>query len=165
MHAGFDAIRSCANASWFKWTEGSAPPFWNWGKDYQQDVRDGQPHYTTGAFPIYTALQKKHRDPVQHKLMRKKILEVRKRGYISPGPVLSGTPYFCVPKGVDDVRMVYNGTSCGLNDVLFAPRNCLPTVRHTLRAILPGYHQADLDVGKQFLNFCLHKSLREFSGV
>jgi hypothetical protein len=97
--------------------------------------------------------------------MRKKILEVRKRGYISPGPVLGGTHYFCVPKGLDDIRMVYNGTSCGLNDVLFAPRFGLPTVRHTLRAILPGYHQADLDVGEQFLNFCLHKSLREFSGV
>jgi hypothetical protein len=158
MHAGFDAIRRCANASWFEWTEGSAPLFWNWGKDNQRGVQDGQPHYTTGAFPIYTALQKKHRDPVQHELMRNKILEVRKRGYISPGPVLSGTHYFCVPKGLDDVRMVYNGTSCGLNDVLFAPRFGLPTVRHTLRAILPGYHQADLDVGEQFLNFCLHKS-------
>ena len=165
MHGGFDAIRRCANASWFEWTEGSAPFFWNWGKSYQRGVRDGQPHYTTGAFPIYTAPQGKHRDPVQHELMRKKILGVRKREYICPGPVVSGTHYFCVPKGSDDVRMVYNGTSCGLNEVLFAPRFGLPTVRHTLRAILPDYHQADLDVGEQFLNFCLHKSLREYSGV
>ena len=132
MHAGLDAIRRCANASWFEWTEGSAPFFWNWGKVYQQDVRDGQPHYTTGVFPVYTAPQRKHRDPVQHELMREKILGVRKREYICPGPVLSGTHYFCVPKGPDDVRMVYNGTSCGLNEVLFAPRFGLPTVRHTL---------------------------------
>jgi hypothetical protein len=156
-------MRRCANASWFEWTEGSAPFFWNWGKDYQREVRDGQPHYTTGALPIYNAPQRKHRDAVQHELMREKILGVRKREYICPGPVVSGAHYFCVPKGPDDVRMVYNGTSCGLNDVLFALRFGLPTVRHTLRAILPGYHQADLDVGEQFLNFCLHKSLREYS--
>jgi hypothetical protein len=60
MHGGFDAMRRCANASWFEWTEGSAPLFWNWGKDYQREVRDGQPHYTTGAFPIYTTPQRKH---------------------------------------------------------------------------------------------------------
>jgi hypothetical protein len=61
--------------------------------------------------------------------------------------------------------MVYNGTSCGLNNVLFAPRFGLPTVWHTLRAILLGYYQANLDMGKQFLNFRLHKSLQKFSGV
>ena len=70
--------------------------------------------------------------------MRRKILEVRKRDYIRPGQVTGGTHYFCVPKGPEDIRMVYNGTSCGLNDVLFAPRFGLPTVWHTLRAILPG---------------------------
>jgi hypothetical protein len=27
VEAGFDAIRRCANASWFEWLEGSAPLF------------------------------------------------------------------------------------------------------------------------------------------
>jgi hypothetical protein len=45
--AGHDAIRWCANASWFKWLEGSAPLFWNWPGKYQTKVRDGQPHYLT----------------------------------------------------------------------------------------------------------------------
>ena len=61
--------------------------------------------------------------------------------------------------------MVYNGTSCGLNDILYAPHFGLPTVRETLRAILPGFHQCDLDVQDQFLNFILHKHMREYSGV
>ncbi len=68
-------------------------------------------------------------------------------------------------KGADNIRMVYNGTSCGLNDVLWAPRFGLPTVKQTLRALLPGYCQCDLDVREQLLNYPLHSDLREFSGV
>jgi hypothetical protein len=38
-------------------------------------------------------------------------------------------------------------------------------VRETLRAIIPGFYQCDLDVQDQFLNFKLHQSLHEYSGV
>jgi hypothetical protein len=92
--------------------------------------------------------QKGHKDPAKHKLMREKVVQVRKRGYILPGKVVGGTHYFCVDKRADDIRMVYNGTSCGLNEVLWAPRFRLPTVNQTLRALLPGYCQCDLDVGR-----------------
>jgi hypothetical protein len=60
--------------------------------------------------------------------MRAKVVEVGKRGYIRPGHVAGGTHYFCVDKELDGIRMVYNGTSCGLNEVLWAPRFSLPTV-------------------------------------
>ena len=56
--------------------------------------------------------------------------------------------------------MFYNGTSCGLNDVLWAPRFDLSMVKQTLRLLLPGYLQCDLDVGEQFPNYYLHKELR-----
>ena len=136
IQAGHDALRRSANASWFKWLEGSAPFFWNWGVEYQRGLRDGQPHYITGAFPNFMQSQKRHKDPVKHELMRAKVVQVRKRGYILPGKVVGGTHYFCVDKGEDDIRMVYNGTSCGLNEVLWAPRFGLPTVKQTLRALL-----------------------------
>jgi hypothetical protein len=97
--------------------------------------------------------------------MRKNVIQVRKRGYISSRPVVSNTHYFSVPKGLDDIRMVYNGTSCRLNDVLWAPRFGLPTVKQTLRALLPGYMQCDLDIGEQFPNFYLHEELWQYSGV
>ena len=72
---------------------------------------------------------------------------------------------FYVPKGEDDIRIVFNGTSSGLNDALWAPHFGLPTVQHTLRSLMPGAHQADLDIGEMFLNFMLHDSLRQYSGV
>jgi hypothetical protein len=100
---------------------------------------------------VFQKAQKRHRDAASHELMRKKVVQVRKRGYVSAGPVISGTHYFLVPKGLDDICMVYNGSSCGLNDVLWAPRFGLPTVKQTLRALLPGYLQCDLDIGEQLL--------------
>jgi len=165
IRASHDALRRSANASWLEWLEGSASFFWNWGVEYQRGLRDGQPHFITGPFPQFLQLQKGHKDPAKHELMRAKVVQVRKQGYILPGKVVGGTHYFCVNKGEDDIRMVYNGTSCGLNDVLWAPRFGLPTVKQPLRDLLAGYCQCDLDVGEQFLNFSLHMDLREYSGL
>ena len=166
MEAGLDAIRWCANSSWFEWLEGSAPLFWNWPQEYQKDVRDGQPHFLAGSFgPPYLRPQSKHKDPAKQELMRAKVVKVRRLGYIKAGAIKSGTSFFSVEKGATDIRMVYNGTSCGLNDILYAPHFGLPTVRATLWAILPGFYQCDLDVQDQFLNYKLHRSLREYSGV
>ena len=166
VEAGFDAIRRCANSSWFEWLEGSAPLFWNWPEEYQREVRDGQPHFLVGGFgPPYLRHQSKHKDPAKQELMRAKVVKVRRLEYIKAGTINSGTSFFSVDKGATDIRMVYNGTSCGLNDILYSPHFGLPTVRGTLRALLPGFYQCDLDVQDQFLNYKLHKSLREYSGV
>ena len=166
VEAGQDAVRRSANASWFEWLEGSAPLFWNWPERYQREVRDGQPHFMMGVpGPPFLQAQSKHKEPAKHELMRAKVVKVRKLDYISSGEVVSGTHFFSVDKGETDIRMVYNGTSCGLNDILYAPHFSLPTVRETLHAILPGFYQCDLDIQDQFLNFILHKHMREYSGV
>ena len=93
------------------------------------------------------------------------MVKSRKRNYIQPGWVDSLLHYFCVAKGLDDIRMVYNGTGCGLNNSVWAPHFGLPTVRQTLRSLLPGYCQCDMDVGEMFLNFLLHEELMRMSGV
>ena len=85
--------------------------------------------------------------------------------YIRLGKVVSGTHFFSIDKGETDIRMVCNGISCGLNDILYAPHFGLPTIRETLSSILPGFHQCNLDVQDQCLNFILHKHMRVFSGV
>lgn len=90
---------------------------------------------------------------------------MRERGYIAPGVVLSLTHYFYIPKGDNDIRMVYNGTLCGLNNCLFSLHFGLPTLRHTLRSLIPGYYQEDINIAEMFLNFNLGKDLLPFSGV
>jgi hypothetical protein len=90
--------------------------------------------------PPFLRKQAKVRDPNQHELMRAKVVQVRQRGYIKTGEVVSGIHYFCVPMGTSDICMVYNGTSCGLNACLHAPRYGLLQVKHTLRALREGYY-------------------------
>jgi hypothetical protein len=72
--------------------------------------------------------------------------------------------YFDVEKG-SDIRMVYNGTSCGLNDALWDPKFFLPTPASAARVLSYGYYMVDIDLGEMFLNFPLHSLLRSFLGV
>jgi hypothetical protein len=104
-------------------------------------------------------------DAVKHELMRAKVVKVRKLDYIRTGGVVSGTHFFSVEKGTTDIRMVYNGTSYGLNDILYALHFSLPTVRENLWAILPDFFQCNLNVQDQFLNFKLHRNMQQYSGV
>jgi len=113
----------------------------------------------------YTAPQAPPKTTNDRRLVRAKIIPVRKRDYIASEPVDSLLHYFYVPKGPDDVRIVYNGTGCGLNDIMWAPHFGLPYVTHTLRSLMPGYYQCDLDIGEMFLNFLLHSNLKRLSGV
>ena len=150
--------------TWWEWVEGSTLFFWRWPERFQSDARDGQPHFMTGDPKPYMR-QQRPPTPEEVEKVREKILPVRIRKYIEPGVVRSLIHYFWVSKGVSDIRMVYDGTGCGLNDFIWAMHFGLPTVRHTLRSMLPGYYQCDMDVGEMFLNFMLHEMLRELSGV
>ena len=78
VEAGYDAIHRCADATWFEWPKGSAPLFWNWGKEYQRAVRDGQPHFMIGSLDKpFMWKQAKAKDSLKHELMRAKVVEVR----------------------------------------------------------------------------------------
>ena len=56
------------------------------------------------------------RDPKMKAAMLKKLAKVRARRYIGPAEVAALTNFFAVPKGISDIRMVYDGTRSGLND-------------------------------------------------
>jgi hypothetical protein len=92
-------------------------------------------------------------------LVWKKMMKVRQRCYIDSGEVASLIHYFYVPKGETDIQMVHNGTSSGLNECLYSTHFGLPAVSDMLQSLLPGYHQADLNIAKMFLNFILGEVL------
>jgi hypothetical protein len=94
-----------------------------------------------------------------------KLAKVRKKGYIAPGLVESLTAFFGVPKGEDDIRLVYAGSVGGLNLTIWVPLFFLPTIRTHLRAVDENTYMADVDIGEMFLNFILHKDLRALAGV
>jgi hypothetical protein len=98
-------------------------------------------------------------------IINEKLANVREKGYVSPGLILSLTSYFSVPKGDHDVRIVYDGTRSGLNSSLWAPWFPLPTIETHLRAVGIGTYMGDIDIGEMFLNFMLHPRIRPYAGL
>jgi hypothetical protein len=162
---GVDAVARAANSAWFGWEDGSRPFHWRWPEFYQRIIRDGLEVFFVSKKPEFKRPQAGTHCPDMKEKMRCKLDKVRKRRYIAPGFVSSLTSFFAVPKGSDDIRMVYDASVSGLNDSIWVPRFPLPTIRTHLRAVEEGTFMSDLDVGEMFLNFVLHSDLRALCGV
>jgi hypothetical protein len=109
--------------------------------------------------------QRDTKDPNIKAKVTSKLTKVRKRGYIAPGFVISLMGFFHVPKGDDDIRMVYHGLVSGLNDAMWVPRFVLPTLNTHLRSVEAGTFMADIYVREMFLNFVLHDAVQIYAGV
>jgi hypothetical protein len=136
------------------------------------------PLASLGSHPSTGSLKRANKDPNVQAQERSKVLKVWRQGYIAPSsePILSLMNFFSVPRvtvyhkdtGKDEVleiRMVYNGTSCWLNPVLWAPWFALPTSKQMIRTLDIGYWGADNDCGDMYLNFWLHDDLQRYCGV
>ena len=157
--------RVCAASTW-KWDAGSRLFFWRWG-EFTLEARDGATTFVNGTLPKCEERQNIPKDPKTLELVKGKLADVRRKGYIAKenAKVLSVTSFFDVPKGKDDICMVYNATSSGLNHAVWAPWFSLPTVETHLQAVDPGTFMGDCDIGEMFLNFMLDVEVRPFAGV
>jgi hypothetical protein len=131
-------------------------------------VRDGMAPYIQFSLPNYQARARQTKQDV-HKLLLPKIQKIISRGYVKIGGIKrdflkSYIDYFIVPKA-DDVRPVYNGTSCGFNEAVWAPNFWLPTAKSATRVLDYNYCGVDIDLGEMFLNFPLPRVFRQFSGI
>ena len=63
-----------------------------------------------------------------------KVALVIERGYLEDGRVKNLTRYFAVPKGLGDIRVVYDASKSFLNSSLWAPNFGLPTINTVLIA-------------------------------
>ena len=167
------AIRHFTSGSWWKWSGGSTPLFWRWPTPYARTgARDGFEVYVKGSLPKYKRKQRSM-DPDVAECLATKIVDLLEKGYVSqlPQQATSDVDYFAVPKvtgpngEVLDVRVVFNGTSSGLNDAIWAPSFWLPTADTALRKLQHSSMMIDFDLGEMFLNFFLPVSLRRFAGV
>lgn len=139
--------------------------FWNYPDDQQITMRDGIKLWIRGRLNPWLVPQRLPRDHDDIPKVVEKLCNAREKGYIDMGLVYSLISFFEVPKGLTDIRMVYDGTKSGLNEVLWAPWFPLPTIESLLRSVEPGTWMADNDVGEMFLNFVLHESVQALCGV
>ena len=122
--------------------------------------------FFVGDPPSYHEPQPKESDPANKRKVEEKLQNVVDRGYLDNSQlVVSLTSYVSVPKGLDDIRMVYDGTKCGLNGSVWVPTFFMPTIQSHLRALEQGSYMCDVDIGEMFLNFMLHPKLRVLCGV
>ena len=167
IEAGLSALSHASQSSWWDWDKGSSPFFWRIpDAQWLREMRDGVAPMWIGDPPAYRRRQRANLDEKQRAFETTKITKVRRRGYIAPtNGIKSLTSFFSVPKGEDDIRMVYDGTKSGLNAALFAPWFGLGNVTSMLRAVESRTWSADNDFGEMFLNFWLHPSLRAYTGI
>jgi hypothetical protein len=101
------------------------------------NARDGTKVYVSGELPRFRRTQQA---PKLGDIERvgSKVWNVRMKHYIRSGLVASLTHYFYIYKDfvLDkefDIRMIYDGTGCGLNAAVWAPSFWMPTASADLR--------------------------------
>jgi hypothetical protein len=103
----------------------------------------------------------------EKEVLRAKIRKFVERKYIAPpsGQIRSLIKYFAIPKGLKEWRIVFHAGANKLNDSVWAPSFCLPTVNSLLRIVDERTLMQDMDVGEMFLNFQLHPNAIVFAAV
>ena len=163
---GRDALTRLAESSWWQWDKGSTLFFWRWPARHRRSIRDGTKLFVKSELlPHFFKRQMWPGDAGHKAKMMEKLGKVRERGYVMPGEVQSLTGFFAVPKGDDDIRIVYDATACGLNAALWAPNFALPTIDSVLQNADSSTWFSDIDLGEMFLNYFLDEELRSYAGV
>ena len=164
---GADALGRAVNADWWNWNDGSTLLFWRWPSEVHKEARDGSsfPWIFRDKLPKYKIPQRYPRDQVHKEFLINKVWSPILRRYIEVGFVKSLSGFFCIPKGVSDIRIVYDMTKCGLNAALWSPRFYLPTPDSVFDSIEYRSWMADTDQGEMFLNYFTDPCLQQYMGV
>ncbi|KAI2498994.1 hypothetical protein MHU86_15498 [Fragilaria crotonensis] len=161
-------LRQVLQSKWWEWTFGSALFFWRWnGTEQIMAAREGMRMYVRTPLPVNRNRMKKVTLSSEIKaLVAEKIEGMGKRFYLeASGHVSNSLNYFAVPKGETDIRVVFDGTACGLNDTLWAPNFFLPSATSAAMLLTFGTWMADMDFGEMFHNFPMEERMRKHAGV
>lgn len=158
--------------SYTAWETGSSLYFWRWPKAAQRVALLGFKPAVDSTLPTNMPKPKRIKCPDTRKLMAAKLAKQIRRHYIKLVPesemrkeVRNLVDMFTVPKGESDVRMIFNGTSGGLTDSIWAPSFYLPSATSMVRIMNFNYEVVDIDLGEMFNNFPLCELLSIYSGV
>ena len=102
----------------------------------------------------WTKAQEGQDDPRSSRTVAGKLEGMANRRYLEVGHVSSSLDFFAVPKGDSDIRVVFDGSSCGLNLALWASNFFLPPLASSAVMLLSfNTWMADMDFGEMFHNF------------
>jgi hypothetical protein len=155
------------HTNWFKFHAGSRLVHLRFPIQYRTMARDGVLVWFEKPGPATCEAQPLIADPALHAKAKEKIIKVVRRRYLVTTDLNIKSPikYFAVPKGEDDVRMVYDAAANRLKDCVWVPIFWLPTINLLVRALDENLWMTDRDVGDKLLNFQLHRTAIPFIGV
>jgi hypothetical protein len=129
-------------------------------------MRDGTPlWFDPNMAPSYKRPQRSEKNPLLKVRDKEKLDKALNWRYFVVGLVKSLTTFCGVPKGEDDMRVVYDGSLPGLNAELFSPWFMIPNTKSHLNTVEPGTFTSDVDITEMFWNFFLEWYLRKYDGV
>jgi hypothetical protein len=134
---------------------------------YRTMARDGVPVWFERPGPTTREAQSLISDPAIQANAKEKIGKVVRRRYLVTKDIIIKLliKYFAVPKGDDDIRIVYNTMANRLNKCVWAPSFWLPTIDTLVHALDENSWMTDRDLGYMFLNYQLHSLAMPFTGV
>ena len=155
------------HTNWSEFNAGSRLVHLHFPLRYWRMARDGVPAWFSKPGPTTKGKQPAITDARLREKTREKIGKVFKRRYlISTGlAIKSFIKYFAVPKGEEDIRLVYDATANKLNECVWVPSFWLLTIDLLVRALDKDSWMTDRDVGDMFLNFQLHEDVVPYTGV
>jgi hypothetical protein len=135
----YDVLWQAARNDWFKYPLGLRLIFFRFPTRYCAQAKRGVGVLYTCKGPSSRRRQPPLK-PDEKAILKKKILKFVGKCYLAPpvGQIGSLIKYFAVPKGVidnvlQDWRIVFHAGANKLNDCVWAPSFCLPTVNLLLR--------------------------------
>jgi len=166
MQVGTKGLHAFCESSFFNWDKGSALFFWRWHPELHRIARDGFPVQISASLPNSFKKSRPPKSEVYKKILSK-LSKSLSRGYLVPASfskIHNLIDFFAVPKA-EDIRLVQNGSSCGLNKAIWASNFWLPNASSMTRVLGYNYKAVDIDLGELFLNFPLDKKLVSYSGM
>ena len=121
--------------------------------------------FVKNSLPVGRKSKRVKMSPEVRELVAEKLEGMHNRHYLEEGHVTSSLDFFPVPKGDSDIRVVFDGSSCGLNAALWAPNFFLPSASSASMLLSFNTWMADMDFGEMFHNFPMEDRLRKCSGV
>jgi hypothetical protein len=166
LDCGRAVLSQILSGSWWDWCRGSALIFWRWnGKEQARAARDGMEIFVHSRLPRGRKSKQVKLEARIRQLVGLKIEGMLERSYLETGFVSNALHYFAVPKGDTDIRVVFDGTSSGLNETLWAPNFYLPTAKAAALHISFSSWMADMDCGEMFHNFFMDHRVRKCAGL
>jgi len=121
---------------WFEFNDGSRLVHLRFPIRYRQMARDGIPIFFESPGPTMKGKQPIIADAGIRAKTREKIGKVIKRRYLltTDLPIKSFIKFFAVPKGEDNIRLVYDATANKRSEGVWVPSFWLPTMDSLVRA-------------------------------